>query len=212
MYKYEVLETKLVSPTVLLLTIKPKKGNNIKYYPGQYVAISFRRFGRPTPMRCFSIVSSPTNHETVQFAIRIQGDFTNAVRELQRGDKIDMIGPFGEFVIDDEIDKNVILLAGGIGITPFISMVRFATTTRLKIPITLLFSCQNQNDVPFYDELIELEDQNPNFKVAFFITDGQTDKLTKGRVFKSRIDEKILNQVTNNLYNSYTHFICGPTR
>ena len=92
------------------------------------------------------------------------------------------------------------------------SMIKSSTTTKLKIPITLLYSCQSQNDVPFYEELIELEKQNSNFKVAFFITDGYTDKLTKGRVFKGRINEEILNQVTENRYNSFTHFICGPIK
>jgi len=212
MYKYQVADTKLVSPSVLLLTIKPKKGKVLRYYPGQYVAISFHRFGRPTPVRCFSIVSSPTRLDTIQFAIRIEGDFTNAVTELKPGDRVDLSGPFGEFIIDDEMDKNVILLAGGIGVTPFISMARFAAITKLKIPITLLFSNQNQDNVPFYEELIELEKENPNFKVAFFITDGPINKLTKGRVFKGRIDEKVITNVTNNKINNFTHFICGPIK
>jgi ferredoxin-NADP reductase len=161
-------------------------------------------------MRCFSIVSSPTDRDIIQFAIRVQGDFTSAAKELKRGDKVNVVGSFGEFVIDDEIDKNVILLAGGIGITPFISMARFAADCRLKIPITLLYSCQSQDDIPFYEELISLEKRNPNFKVAFFITSGPTDKLTKGRVYSGRIDEDVLSEVTNNSFDNFTHFICGP--
>lgn len=210
MYKYEVEDISLISPSVLLLTLVPKNRKHMKFYPGQYVALNFKRFGRPTPMRCFSIASSPTNSKSIQFAVKIQGDFTNALSEIKPGDPVDMMGPFGEFVIDSSIDKRVILLAGGIGVTPFISMIRYATDVQLKLPIVLMFSNQTQDDVPFYEELIEHEKKNPYFKVAFFITSGNTNKLNSGRIFSGRITEKALNQVTDNLYNSFTHFVCGP--
>lgn len=212
MSKFEVVSIESLTPNVLLLTVRPRKNNKFNFYPGQYAAMSFKRFGRPTPMRCFSIASSPTNPKNIQFAIRIQGDFTNAIKELKIGSRVNIIGPYGEFVIDETIDKNVILLAGGIGITPFMSMIRFAAETKLKIPIVLLYSCQTQNNVPFFDELKELEIKNSNFKVAFFITEGDTSKLHEARVVKGRIDEDALNQVTNNMYNAYTHFICGPIK
>jgi len=212
MYKYELIKSELITPTVLLLSLKPAGSRFIKFYPGQYAAISFKRFGRPTPMRCFSIVSSPRDNDIVQFAIRVEGDFTNAAKEIKQGNIFSIRGPFGEFVIDEEIDKSVVLLAGGIGVAPFMSMIRFATETKLKIPIVLLYSCQNQNDVSFFKDLINLEKQNSHFKVAFFISDGNIDKLVRGRVYEGRINEGILDKVTNRQYDQYTHFICGPTK
>jgi ferredoxin-NADP reductase len=212
MYKYEVVKSEALTPSSLLLRLKPMNlKRRIKFYPGQYAAISFKSHGRPTPMRCFSIASSPNNNGEIEFAIRIQGDFTNTAIQLSPGDEVELMGPFGEFVIDEEIDENVILYAGGIGITPFMSMIRYATTIKLKIPIILLYSCQTQDDIPYLNELKDLERQNPYFKVAFFITSGELDKLKSTRVFSGRITEEFIDKITNNNYDSFTHFICGPT-
>jgi len=211
MFKYEVVNSEFLTPTALQLKLKPiDSDNRISFYPGQYAAISFKNHGRPTPVRCFSIASSPNNDGVIEFAIRVQGDFTNTAKILKSGDTVELMGPFGEFVIDEEIDDNVVLYAGGIGITPFMSMIRYATAVKLKIPIILLYSCQTQDDVPYLNELKDLEKRNPYFKVAFFITTGELDKLKGTRVFSGRIEEDFLDKITNKKYDLFTHFICGP--
>jgi ferredoxin-NADP reductase len=208
MQKYKVVEAKKITPTILQLTLTPKS-KKMSFDPGQYAAISFRRNGRPTTVRCFSIVSSP-NSDHLQFAMRVQGDFTTAATELQPGDDVMVQGPFGQFVIDDRFDKNVLMLAGGIGVTPFMSMIRFANEIKLKIPITLIYSCRTQSEVPFFQELLDIEKSNPRFKVLFLISEGDYSQLRGARVMKSRISEDILNKVTGGFYGSFTHFVCGP--
>ncbi len=208
---YEVQETKLISKSILLLTITPKrKRDTLIFYPGQYAAIGFKRYGRPSPMRCFSIISSPNNPRAVQFAMRIQGDFTTSVSQLNKGDTVFLHGPFGDFTIDPRYDKNIILLAGGIGVTPFISMARYAADTNLQIPMTLLYSCSYPNDIPFMEELVKLEERNPQFQVAFFITKGQVERVPHVRNLQGRIDKERLHQLTNGQYDRFTYFICGP--
>lgn len=210
MTTYVIKNSKYISRHTLLLTLKPKRGRKLHFYPGQYVAIGFKRFGRPSPMRCFSIVSSPNRPDELQFAVRVYGDFTRAMAQLEMGDTVFVHGPFGNFVIDEQYDNNVILLAGGIGVTPYMSMIRYAVEAQLSIPITLLYSCQNQDSIPFYLELLELERRNPHFKVLFFVTKGGTNNLDEGRIFNSRIEEPLLNKLTNQYYNRFTYFICGP--
>lgn len=208
---YEVQGTKLIGKNTLLLTIAPKrKRDALVFYPGQYAAIGFKRYGRPSPMRCFSIVSSPNQPDAVQFAMRIQGDFTTSVSRLNKGDTVFLHGPFGDFTIDERYDKNIILLAGGIGVTPFISMARYAADTNLQIPMTLLYSCSYPNDIPFMDELVELEERNPRFQVAFFITKGQVERVPNARHLQGRIDHERLRQLTGGQYDKFTYFICGP--
>lgn len=208
---YEVQETRLIGKSTLLLTIAPKrKRDALVFYPGQYAAIGFKRYGRPSPMRCFSIVSSPHSPEAVQFAMRIQGDFTTAASKLKKGDTVFLRGPFGDFTIDTRFDRNIILLAGGIGVTPFISMARYAAHTNLQIPMTLLYSCSYPNDIPFMEELIELEERNPLFQVAFFITQGPVTRVPNARHVPGRIDEERLRQLTGGQYDRFTYFICGP--
>lgn len=208
---FKVQETKLLGKDTLLLTLAPKrKKDAFAFYPGQYAAIGFKRNGRPSPMRCFSIVSSPHNPEAVQFAMRVQGHFTAAMSKLQQNDTVFLHGPFGDFVVDDRYDKNIVMLAGGIGVTPFMSMARYAADANSQAPMTLLYSCSYPDDIPFMDELLELEKRNPRFKVVFFITRGSVDKLQNIRCLAGRIDENRLQQLTGGNYGRFTYFVCGP--
>ena len=207
---YNVKRAQFITSDVLELTLEagsPK--DRLWYYPGQYAAIGFKKHSRPSPMRCFSITSSPNSAE-LRFSMRVQGDYTNALAQLVPGDHVFVRGPYGSFVIDEALDKNVIMLAGGIGVTPFMSMIRHMTAVRSVLPMTLLYSNSSQNNVPFYEEIIELEKTNPRFKAAFFITNGEKDKLAQGRVVRGRLTQARLNSITGGQFNNYTYFICGP--
>ncbi len=207
---YNVKHAHFITNDVLELTLLPKTPKDrLWYYPGQYAAVGFKRHSRPSPMRCFSITSSP-NSEELKFSMRVQGDYTTALTQLEPGDHVFVRGPYGSFVIDEALDKNVIMLAGGIGVTPFMSMIRHMTAVRSRLPITLLYSNSSQNNVPFYDEINELENSNSHLRSAFFITNGEKDKLSKGRVLKGRLSQARLNSITGGQFNDYTYFICGP--
>jgi hypothetical protein len=101
------------------------------------------------------------------------------------------------------------MLAGGIGITPFMSMIRYATEISLKSRITLIYSCKTQDDIPFYEDLLKLEILNPRFKVAFYISDGVINKLHRGKIFTGNINKKIISNITTT-QSPLTSFICGP--
>ena len=211
MRTYNVKSTQQIAPNTVLLSLRPNRStDSLRFWPGQYAAIGFKHDGRPSPVRCFSIASSPNNTGELQFGMRVYGDFTYALANLERGDEVFVHGPFGNFVIDEQLDHNVILMAGGIGITPFMSMIHYATETRSNVPITLLYSCRSQDDIPFYQELLDLQHRNPRFKAVFFVTAGEVDKLTGSRAVVGRINEDHLNQLTSGQYNRFTHFICGP--
>jgi ferredoxin-NADP reductase len=211
MYSFTVKDTNFITPGTLLLTLKPRRSKDrLPFHPGQYAAIGFKRYGRPSPVRCFSIVSSPNHPEEVQFAMRVVGNFTQSIAALKAGTRVFIRGPFGNFVTDDARDRNIVLLAGGIGVTPFISMIRHATETGSTKTITLLYSCKSQNDIPFYQELLALERLNTRFRVYFFVTGGGVEKLHEARVLTGRIDETRLSQLTKGQYNHFKYFICGP--
>lgn len=132
------------------------------------------------------------------------------VARIRPGDIVSVQGPFGSFVIDQRYDRNIIFLAGGIGITPFISMARYAAQTQLPIPITLLYTCSDAADIPFLDELLELEQRNPRLRVAFFIGKGNTSQLPESRITRGRITKRHLVRITGDAANRFTYFLCGP--
>jgi ferredoxin-NADP reductase len=210
---YEVIGITQAASDVAVLTLSPRSDDDrLDFYPGQYATIGFKKSGRPTPMRCFSIVSSPHDTRILQFAMRIQGDFTKTASQLTPGTEAFVQGPFGSFVIDPDYDKKVVMIAGGIGITPFISMLRHAQATGLQTPITLLYGVRSQRDIPFYTEIVELERKNPNLQVAFFISDESIAPVPGGRFVAGKINEQRLGQVTGGSYHGITYFICGPKR
>jgi ferredoxin-NADP reductase len=208
-YKYQVKETAVIG-NILFLGLIPKKGNRLINNPGQYAGISFRRNGKTTPVRCFSITSTPSS-QVLRFAMRIGGNFTHAAAELKVGDLVYVQGPFGNFVIDRREDKRIVMLAAGIGITPMMSMIRYAAENRFTIPITLLFSNRYANNIPFLEELRELHKQNPYFTAHFFVTD---EALSKSEYYKDLIFEytgdKHIEELTSNHHVGSTYFICGP--
>jgi len=207
MYDYFVTKVNKYS-NHLVLSLKAQDSlNAMRYLPGQYAAISFMKRGRWSPVRCFSIVSN-WGEDELQFAMRDSGLFTSNIARLNPGDKVRVQGPFGSFTIDEDYDEKIIMLAGGIGITPFISMLRNIRDTRLNKRIILLYACKSTEDLPFYEEIMEFSETIKNFSVLFFVSNGMGD--TKRRIHSRTLDADVVSRVTNDNYVDYTYFICGP--
>ena len=211
MHTYIVQESTKITPSTLLLTLERDESERpIAFQPGQYAAIAYEKRGKLSVARCFSIVSSPTDQHTLQFSMRARGRFTTSLSRLQKGDFIDVAGPFGGFVFDATRDKKAIFIAGGIGITPFMSMVRYLSALNADNEITLLYSCADQDDVPFRDELLSIQQKHPNLKVIFVVGHGPADKLPPHQVATGRVSAELLDQVTEKHYDDRRFFICGP--
>jgi ferredoxin-NADP reductase len=212
--KYQVVKNQYISPSVHEITLLPvNPGDQLKFAAGQYASISFRRLGRLTPARCFSIASSPTRPD-VRFAMRVGGPFTKAVTTIREGDVVTVQGPFGNFVIGRGASQvlPVVFLAGGIGVTPFMSMIRFATEMRLATDIRMIYSSQNERDVPFARELAETERTNANLRTTFAITSGSTARLNGLRVKSGRITASMLTDAVGNHLEQMQFYICGPSK
>ncbi|MBP9667277.1 FAD-dependent oxidoreductase [Candidatus Saccharibacteria bacterium] len=211
MHRYFVSSTDQITPSTLLLTLRkdPDEARLFSFQPGQYSAIEYRRHGRPSVSRCFSIVSSPTEQDTLQFSMRTRGTYTTALTKLVQGDEVFVRGPFGGFIFDSSRDERAVFIAGGIGITPFISMVRYATTLQLKNHITLLYGVATQDDIPFLDELTKLQSHNPHLRIVYVVGNGPTDKLAEKTACSGFINEHVLDTYANT-YSDATYFICGP--
>jgi ferredoxin-NADP reductase len=196
---------------VLYLTLQPRNSiDRLHYQAGQYAAIGFRgNNGRRSPMRCFSIVSSSTHPDELKFAVRVEGNFTTSLAGLKIGDKVFVQGPFGDFIINKNHDRNIVMIAGGIGITPLMSMIRTWCLTGSSIPITLLYSYRSRHNIPFYDELKRLAKQNPKFKVIIFVTDKATAPNAP-HLLSGRMSERHLQAVVSGSYAGSSYFLCGP--
>ena len=182
----------------------------LSFQPGQYAAIGFNKGIRPSAMRCFSIASSPTEQEFVEFGIRVGGRFTKALQKLKTGDLIHVEGPYGNFIFNSAEHKHVILCAGGIGITPFMSMIRYASNLRLNNQLILFFSARSQDDIPYFDEIKKLAHSNHNLQIVFII-DGDNSKINYPlKAYSGRLNADIISQNLTESPDKYTAFMCGP--
>ncbi len=126
--------------------------------------------------RAFSIASAP--HENVLLvATRMQDTaFKRVLAAMDLGAAIRIEGPFGDLVLHNNTARAAVLLAGGIGITPFRSIILRAAREELPHHILLFYSNRRSEDAPFLEELRDIETQNPNYKFVGTITEPEKSR------------------------------------
>ena len=113
--------------------------------------------GTESARHAFSIVSAPHESELV-IATRMRNSaFKNALARLPEGAPAQVEGPFGSLTLHNKLDRAAVFIAGGIGITPFMSMLRHATNSALQQRLLLLYSNRRPEDSAFLAELQRLE-------------------------------------------------------
>lgn len=143
--------------------------------------------------RAFSINSAPDDQELI-FTTRLRDTaFKRVLQALPLGAVVGAEGPFGSLTLHNDASRPAVLLAGGIGVTPFRSMARRAAHERLPHRIVLIYSNRRPEDAPFLDELRGLARENPNFTFVPTMTrmggsrlpwTGETARLDHALVLK----------------------------
>lgn len=161
---------------------------NFDYKPGQYLTLELDVEDTEGNTRPLSIASSPTE-DFILISTKIrESPFKHKLISLKAGDKVKVIGPMGNFILKEDA-KEIIFLGGGIGITPFRDMIKYATDKKLPIKMTLLYSNKTPADICYKDEWPLFEEQNPNLKIVHTMTDDQNWEGRKGRINESLIKE-----------------------
>lgn len=175
-------------------------GNEFSFLAGQYVRISAPKLLYADPKgisRVFSIASSPNDKNKISVAFRDSGSgFKRTLMELPIGSLIDIEGPFGYFTLPKDNSRPLVFIAGGIGITPFLSMVRYATEEKPARQITLLYVNRNAESAAYLEELTTIAKQNPHF-------------LLKNQF--GRIDANFIQQSVKNLVEPIWYIVGLPT-
>lgn len=118
----------------------------------------------------FSIVNVPSeSHLTVATRMR-DSVFKSALKSLPLGSQVKVAGPFGSLGLHKDRARAAIFIAGGIGITPFVSILRQATIEQLPQRLILLYSNRRPEDAAFLVDLQQLEEQNANFRLVATMT------------------------------------------
>ncbi len=159
-HPYKVTDVKTEAENVWTVKMTPGEGQKrFDYIPGQFQFIKFlRNLGLPEEEHHWTISSSPTQEGFVTSTIKALGDFTATIGETRPGDKAVIHAPFGRFsYLFHPEEKELVFIAGGVGITPLMSMLRYMRDKKEDIRVTLLYGGPNKKSLVFYDELREIE-------------------------------------------------------
>jgi glycine betaine catabolism B len=170
------------------------------------------------PIRHFTISSSPTEN-FIMFTTRIRDSpYKKRLVTLEKDVKVKVRGPEGQFVLHQDYTNPAIFLSGGIGVTPFRSMIKYATDMQLPIKIIMFDSNRNRNNIIFKNEFDKWASINKNIKIIYTISEkdqnNEQSSLSNANDWKGeygRINKAmILKYVDTNVLNNSIFYICGP--
>ena len=139
--------------------------------------------------------------------------YKKSLSSLEPGVKVNARGPEGKFVLHEDYSKSAIFLSGGIGVTPFRSMIKYATDKQLPLRIIMFDSNRNQENILFKKEFDECSNINKNLKIIYTITDeAQNQSGTNDwQGEKGRIDKAMLARyLSDSQQKTSVFYICGP--
>ena len=158
--------------------------------------------------RGFSIASGP-HEETLMVTTRMRDTaFKRVLKIMPIGTAVKIEGPFGGLTLPNNASRTLVFLAGGIGITPFRSMLVRAAEEKLPHRILLFYSNRRPEDAPFLEELQALERQNSNYKIIPSMTEMEkSDRLWNGET--GLINQEMLARHLKDA-KSPIYYIAGP--
>ncbi|MFH1624054.1 MAG: FAD/NAD(P)-binding protein [Pseudomonadota bacterium] len=173
----EISRIKKLTESEKLFELNFTNGKPLGHKPGQFVEVSLLGIGEAP----ISISSPPGKTSSFELAIRKVGNLTAAMHRLKAGDKIGIRGPFGTyFPVEEAGGKDILFVAGGIGLVPLRSFIKFVLEQRKKYgEITILFGARNPSEQLFLDEL---EEWRRREDIRYLETVDRSDPNWKGHV------------------------------
>jgi ferredoxin-NADP reductase len=194
-------------------TAKQKK--ELDYISGQYAFFDIGGvFNDPEgPLRHFTIASSPTEN-FIMISTRIRDTpYKKRLSSLEeKRTKVKVRGPMGKFILHEDHSKPAVFLSGGIGVTPFRSMIKYVTDKQLPIKIVMFDSNRDENNILYKNEFDEYLKINKNLKIIYAITgEGGQPPLGHWEGEIGRIDKPMITKyVSEDDLNKSIFYICGP--
>jgi ferredoxin-NADP reductase len=184
------MAVKSEAPHVWTLTLKAHEKRRFQFAPGQFQFLRVHSARVPAEEHPFSIASSPTQSGQITLTIKESGDFTAGIGRVCPGDRATVHGPFGRFSHTlHPGEEGLVFVAAGVGITPFMSMLRYMRDCRESRSVLLVYASRSPADVIFGDELKAIEASDfPRLKVIHVLSTappswvGETGRLDADRL------------------------------
>jgi predicted ferric reductase len=189
------------------LQLEPEHGEPFDYHPGQFAWLTLRASPFALREHPFSIASSPTRPGTLEFMIKELGDFTATIGSITPGERAWVDGPYGSFGVDfHPRAKGFVLIAGGAGIAPLISMLRALADRGDLRPLWLFYGNRQLDRAVFADELEQLAGRL-RLQVIHVLTEPPAGWSGEVGFVTGELMARHLPAARDQLH----YFVCGPT-
>jgi predicted ferric reductase len=183
-------------------------GIKIKYQPGQFGFFSFRSDEIVEEEHPFSI-SSGNTVDHMSITVKELGDFTRQIKHLKAGDKVYVDAPYGRFsYLNHMNEKDLVFIAGGVGITPMISMLRHMMAFEPNRKVTLLWGMNLLSDYIMKVEFEKILDAMPNMTIIPVIAQDKEYQGEKGYIDHEKLQRLLQEQLLKPSSTGY--YLCGP--
>jgi predicted ferric reductase len=190
------------------LVLRPEGHRGFTFEPGQFAWLNTGRgpFTRDQHPISFSSCAYDEEGREVSFTVKALGDWSGTeVPSIAPGRTIWIDGPYGVFTADQEQGPGYVLIAGGVGITPFYSLCRTFAERGDQRPIVLFYAGRNYEDLTFRDELNCLQ-HKMNLKVVYIVNNPPPDWTGE----TGMITEDVIRRHLPKQFKRMQYFVCGP--
>ncbi|MCC5914675.1 MAG: ferredoxin reductase family protein [Balneolaceae bacterium] len=193
------------SPTIWSVEFEPVGHDGMEFKPGQFVWVTLGDTPYKLQQHPFTISSAPEKRNSLRLTIKELGDFTSEVKNLKEGETAFIEGPYGNFTLSESVATHNIFIAGGIGITPAMSILESLRERHDQREFTLIYGTPDVEHTPFREDLKVLSSEL-NLKVVHVYEnppegwDGE-EGFIDGGVLKRNIPEE---------HHQCEYFVCGP--
>jgi 3-phenylpropionate/trans-cinnamate dioxygenase ferredoxin reductase subunit len=201
--RFEVSDVRQETHDTYSVRLTPSDDKPLPRKPGQFMFLRLVRPGRRSELHPFTIAASPLEPGIVEATIKKSGNFTDTIDQTRPGDVGRLEGPFGRFSLAYHDVQRFVFIAGGVGITPVASMLRYLRDTDDQRPVVLIYGNKTASDIVFAAELEQLPEHMRIVHVLSHPDASWTGPT--GYVTKEIIQEAAGEHITGSHV-----FLCGP--
>lgn len=186
-------------------TFRMVRPEGFEFEAGQFLTVRLRADGKEH-VRCYSISSPPGSRGHLEITVKRLGMVSGALHaSIRPGSMMHVRPPAGAFTYPAGEDRPLVFIAGGVGITPIMSMLRHAIETEPTRPVTLFYAVRTADDVAFRDEILMLNRRHDHFGAFIAISEGPAPSA----FYPGRINEALITAMAPDISHAIC-LLCGP--